>query len=240
MVVHCLFEQSGTFKNAFRKLGFDAYDYDIENRFGETDFQMDLFTEITSAYNNEPSIFDNITCDDLILCFFPCIRFSASCLYLISTNMSQFSNYTLEERLEVSKGYEKQQYELYQMICNLFIVVLRKNLRMIVENPATQPHYLSMYFPIKSTIIDNDRRVLGDNFAKPTQYWFINIKPQNNKIKQRFVFGGKPICKMDKGIVRSLITPEYAENFIKKYVLKENLYENNDIASTDKSTHQKT
>ena len=29
--VHCLFEQSGTFKNEFKKLGIDAYDYDIQN-----------------------------------------------------------------------------------------------------------------------------------------------------------------------------------------------------------------
>ena len=27
--VHCLFEQSGTFKNEFKKLGVDAEDYDV-------------------------------------------------------------------------------------------------------------------------------------------------------------------------------------------------------------------
>lgn len=27
--VHCFFEQSGTFKNEFKKLGIDALDYDI-------------------------------------------------------------------------------------------------------------------------------------------------------------------------------------------------------------------
>lgn len=46
MKVHCLFEQSGTFKNQFKKLGYEAYDYDIQNEFGETDFQVDLFAEI--------------------------------------------------------------------------------------------------------------------------------------------------------------------------------------------------
>lgn len=29
MKVYCLFEQSGTFKNEFKKLGYDALDYDI-------------------------------------------------------------------------------------------------------------------------------------------------------------------------------------------------------------------
>lgn len=27
--VHCLFEQSGTFKKAFKELGYNAIDYDI-------------------------------------------------------------------------------------------------------------------------------------------------------------------------------------------------------------------
>ena len=46
MEVHCLFEQSGTFKNEFRKLGNNAYDYDIQNEFNQTDYVIDLFKEI--------------------------------------------------------------------------------------------------------------------------------------------------------------------------------------------------
>lgn len=45
-MVHCFFEQSGTFKNEFKKLGYDAEDYDIQNEFGETDHITDLFSEI--------------------------------------------------------------------------------------------------------------------------------------------------------------------------------------------------
>ena len=44
--IHLLFEQSGTFKNEFKKLGYEAYDYDILNDFDETDCQIDLFQEI--------------------------------------------------------------------------------------------------------------------------------------------------------------------------------------------------
>lgn len=44
--VFCLFEQSGTFKKEFRKLGIDAEDYDIQNDFGETEHICDLFAEI--------------------------------------------------------------------------------------------------------------------------------------------------------------------------------------------------
>lgn len=51
MVYHCLFEQSGTFKNEFKKLGYEAYDYDILDDFKETDFKVDLFNEIEKAYS---------------------------------------------------------------------------------------------------------------------------------------------------------------------------------------------
>ena len=46
MIAHCFFEQSGTFKNEFRKLGIESYDYDILNDYGQTDYQIDLFAEI--------------------------------------------------------------------------------------------------------------------------------------------------------------------------------------------------
>ena len=69
MVAHCLFEQSGTFKNEFKKLSYEAYDYDIQNEFGETDYVIDLFAEIEGGYQGKPSIFDNISTDDLILAF---------------------------------------------------------------------------------------------------------------------------------------------------------------------------
>ena len=59
--VHCFFEQSGTFKREFIKLGIPAEDYDIQNNFGETDHTDDLFAEIDKAFNDEPSLFKDIT-----------------------------------------------------------------------------------------------------------------------------------------------------------------------------------
>lgn len=88
--VHCFFEQSGTFKNEFKKLGYDAEDYDIQNNFGETDHVVDLFAEIENAYDGKPSIFDNISSEDLIMAFFPCIYFS--CLSQMAMRFS-YRNY---------------------------------------------------------------------------------------------------------------------------------------------------
>ena len=49
--VHLMFEQSGVFKQEFRKLGIPAEDYDIQSNFGETDHIIDLFAEIDKAYS---------------------------------------------------------------------------------------------------------------------------------------------------------------------------------------------
>ncbi len=55
--VHCFFEQSGTFKNEFLKLGIPAEDYDIQNNFNQTDHVVDLFGEIEKAYANRTKAF---------------------------------------------------------------------------------------------------------------------------------------------------------------------------------------
>ena len=49
--VHCFFEQSGTFKREFIKLGIPADDYDIQINFGETAHTGDLFKAIEDAYD---------------------------------------------------------------------------------------------------------------------------------------------------------------------------------------------
>ena len=90
--VHCLFEQSGTFKNEFKKLGIDAEDYDILNDFGETDHIVDLFGQIRGGYCGKPSIFDTFSKDDLIVAFFPCTRFEAKIPLGFRGEMAQQKN----------------------------------------------------------------------------------------------------------------------------------------------------
>ena len=58
--VHCLFEQSGTFKNVFKEKGYESFSYDLSDSFDQTDFVCDLFFEINNAFNQKPSIFDTI------------------------------------------------------------------------------------------------------------------------------------------------------------------------------------
>ncbi len=55
--VFCLFEQSGTFKNEFIKLGIPAEDFDILNDFGQTDHVIDLFSEIRGGVRRKEKHF---------------------------------------------------------------------------------------------------------------------------------------------------------------------------------------
>ena len=79
--IHCLFEQSGTFKNVFKEFGHEALDYDILNEHGQTDVQIDLFKEIENEYDNivngsmiHKTIFTNMSKDnDFIMAFFPAL-----------------------------------------------------------------------------------------------------------------------------------------------------------------------
>lgn len=219
--VHCLFEQSGTFKNEFKSLGIDAEDYDIKNEFGETDHNVDIFAEIEKAYNHEESIFDNIGDCDLIFAFFPCTRFEAQIQMAFRGERPNERGWSDEKKIEQSMRLHEELHRLYMLICKLFTVCLRGGWRMIVENPYNQ-HYLTTYFPIKPSLIDNDRSKNGDYYRKPTQYWFINCKPENNIVftpldfvKQRKITHREP----GQETQRSMIHRQYAERFIKSYVL---------------------
>lgn len=123
--VYCLFEQSGTFKNAFKSIGVNAEDYDIQNEFGETDHVVDLFNEIDKAYDGEPSIFDSIGEADLVFAFFPCTRFEAIIPLAFRGEQVQQKNKTDIEKLAYSMKLHEELHSLYMRICKLFTIFLR-------------------------------------------------------------------------------------------------------------------
>ena len=226
--IHCFFEQSGTFKKEFQKLGYEAYDYDIQNEFGETDYVIDLFKEIDNAYDNKPSIFDNITSNDLIMAFFPCIYFTGSTNPVLFTlGHNNYKNLTLREKLDkiIQRGKDRQYF--YEMIQKMVGVCLLRNLRLIIENPwsTNGAHYLKDNFFKNPDLIDNNRTLRGDDFVKPTGYWFFNCEPtfgcsfEPNK-NHNIIFKCKPskmggVCSTE----RSMINPKYARNFICDFIL---------------------
>lgn len=219
MKVHCLFEQSGTFKNEFKKLGYEAFDYDILNDYGETDYQLDLYKEIEGGYENKPSIFDQFSKDDIILAFFPCTRFEAQILLSFWGQQNQDKNMSDIEKLERDLRLHKELHENYLLITKLAIIVLKRGLKMVFENPAGEQHYLTRYWCLKPSIIDKDRRNNGDAFKKPTQYWFIGFKPKNNLVFEPLDYVQTKTWSGLSARERSEIHPQYANRFIRQYLI---------------------
>lgn len=243
--VHCFFEQSGVFKNAFKKLGIPAEDYDIQNNFGETDHVVDLFAEIEKAYGGvEPSLFDTIGKDDLIIAFFPCIKFC---------NIAEYNQRNAQEHLRrigkpineiyaFLKKESDERYFMYQKCLKMHGAVEIRGLRMVMENPWSEVNYTNYFWFRKVTFIDHDRTTRGDYFKKPTGYWFTNCEPTHGNTYQptppheiRNVGIGywkqkpnkNPKDKIAKsssvaGLCseeRSMISPDYARNFICDFIL---------------------
>lgn len=224
--VHCLFEQSGTFKNEFKKLGINAEDYDILNDFGETDHVVDLFAHIRGGYNGEPSLFDNVSKNDLIVAFFPCTRFESQIHLGYRGEMFQQKDWSDLEKLHYSMKLHEELHELYELISMMVCICLEKGLRIIIENPYSSPHYLTDYWCIKPSLIDRDRSLNGDYYKKPTQYWFINCEPEENFIFEPIyavdtyrVSGKKNRKDVSKKVERSLLHPQYANRFIRQKII---------------------
>lgn len=226
--VHCFFEQSGTFKNEFRKLGYEAFDYDIQNNFGETNFVIDLFAEIEKAYRGGGrSVFDNITSDDLIVAFFPCIYFCEKSMWHFQFSCNNYRKLNNEQKVKKIIEREDSRHSFYKILLEFVGVIEKKKLRMIFENPYTQPHFLTNNFVIPPTIIDKDRSRRGDFRRKPTQYFFFNCEPTNGFTHQQTP-GSKILTHDDlrggihAGICseeRSMISSDYARNWICDFVL---------------------
>ena len=226
MKAHCLFEQSGTFKNEFKKLGIEAFDYDILNDYGQTDFQIDLFAEIEKAYKGGQSIFDDFTKEDIILAFFPCVRFEDQIMVHMRGQCNTQVSWTDEQKLEYSMKLQNELSENYNLISKMVIVCLRKELRLMIENPYSPQHYLKQYWSLSPKIIDRDRTANGDWMKKPTQYYFVNFDPKQNILFESLEYVPRQVFKKitnDNGKKRkerrSEIHSQYANRFIRKYLI---------------------
>ena len=221
--VHCFFEQSGTFKNEFIKLGIPAEDYDIRNHFGQTDHVIDLFAEIEKAYDGDASIFDNITKDDLIMAFFPCIYFSCLSQMAMTWGCVNYRKKTVREATDLILDRTKDREKFYTLAIKMLATAKERGLRLIMENPWSMQTYLKANFVIPPTLIDKDRSLRGDHFKKETAYWFINCTPTDGKSYQPAqkvrVLDKKGAVKGICSEERSMISPDYARNFICDFIL---------------------
>lgn len=228
--VHCFFEQSGTFKNEFINLGIPAEDYDIQNHFGQTDHVIDLFAQIEAAYDGKASVFDTIKPSDLIMAFFPCIYFCSGSQIDQTYKSVHYKKMTIHEKTNAILKRQENRTKFLGLLTKLFCIVYERDLRMVVENPASHNFLITdgQNFVEPPTFIDKDRTKRGDVFRKPTAYWFVNLKPtthththmQTPKSKIRKIWNAKKgeragLCSE----ARSMISQDYARNFICDFIL---------------------
>lgn len=232
---HCLFEQSGTFKNEFIKLGIPAEDYDIQNNFGETDHVIDLFAEIDREYDrltdetrrDETSIFSAIDpSQDLVMAFFPCIHFCDAKTLIFRGQAIQQKNRSLSQICRENLGYAQERERFFELLLKLCYIAAELKIKLIIENPYNWSGmtYLENNF-FKPAVIDKNRMLRGDYFVKPTGYWYFNLEPtegfsyQNDK-EQKIIMRTKSsdeagLCSEE----RSMISPDYARNFICDFII---------------------
>lgn len=174
------------------------------------------------------SIFDNITQDDLIMAFFPCINFcDAKTMMFKGVHIAQ-KNWSIDKIMDSNIRFAKEREHYFEILMMLAAICARRGLRLVIENPwnTSGETYLQRNF-IKPTIIDNDRTRRGDVFVKPTAYWFIGCEntmgftlQKDKEIK--IVYKTKDSRKIETGTCseeRSMIHPDYARNFICDFIL---------------------
>lgn len=127
--------------------------------------------------------------------------------------------------------------KFYKLLIKFCFVCIKRGLRMVFENPYSTNTYLKGNFIKPPDIVDTDRTLRGDYMVKPTAFWFFNCEPTNLESRQTcrkedrkyFAIHTTPSKPKDKVVKsgkvglcseeRSMISPDYARNWICDFVL---------------------
>lgn len=153
--VYCLFEQSGTFKNIFKKYGFNAIDIDIDNQFYETDLIIDLFECIDKLPNGYLA---EITKDDLIIAFFPCTWFSDYNTLILNGKWYNFRKMKDFEKQIYIKNRKCSQNIAARLLLKLIKFCKENKIPLIIENPYSQ-YIINL---LGKPNIKHNRNIYGD------------------------------------------------------------------------------
>ena len=160
------------------------------------------------------------------MAFFPCTRFEAQILLYYRGDAIGQKKWSEQQKLEYDLKIHAELARNYELITKLAIIILKRNLRMVFENPYSTQHYLTNYWCLRPKIIDMDRRLNGDYMTKPTQYWFIGFEPKQNLVfepldwvEYRTHQEMKSKDGKSKTVRRSEIHPQYANRFIRQYLI---------------------
>lgn len=166
-----------------------------------------------------------MSCDDLILAFFPCIYFCATSQMAFYWGCTNYRKLNYRQKTEKILQRAKDRELFFSLAVKMLTVAKVRGLRLIMENPWSEQTYLKANFVMPPTIVDMNRMQRGDYFVKPTAYWYINCDAtygrsyQNDKEKKTIMTtkgaSRAGLCSEE----RSLISPDYARNWICDFVL---------------------
>ena len=159
------------------------------------------------------------------MAFFPCIYFSAISQMLMSWGDLNYRNKTVREKSDLILARSHNREYFFGLAVKMLTLAKDRGVRLIMENPWNEQHFLKANFIVPPSLIDKDRTLRGDYYKKPTAYWFINCTPtygrswQKDK-QQKTIMKAKQspqagLCSED----RSMISPDYARNFICDFIL---------------------
>lgn len=171
-------------------------------------------------------MFDNITKDDLIVAFFPCIYFCAMSQMAFTLGYTNYRKMEDYEKIKAILKREENRSKFYKLMLMFIGVCLKNGFRMVMENPWSEQTYLKANAPKAPDVVDMDRTRRGDCMVKPTAFWFWNCKNENGFTYQPYQGKTKTIlntkgsskagiCSED----RSMISSDYARNWICDFII---------------------
>ena len=173
----------------------------------------------------QESIFDNMTNDDLIVAFFPCIYFCATSQMAFSFGYTNYRKLNMKAKTDKILERSANREHFFKLAVKMISMAEQRGLRLIMENPWSEQTFLKANFVIPPTLVDNNRMLRGDYYVKPTAYWYINCEPTNgesyqNDKEKRTILKSKGASKA--GLCseeRSMISTDYARNFICDFII---------------------
>ena len=143
-----------------------------------------------------------------------------------SLNSVNYRSLTDAEAIDKIIERQNKRNEYLVRLTKFVGVCMRRNIRMIFENPITGS-FLNNYFLKPPTVKDTNRMMRGDFYAKPTGYWFWNCEPTYGKSIQmdkekKLISQAETRWIQKAGLCseeRSMISPDYARNFICDFIL---------------------
>lgn len=159
------------------------------------------------------------------MAFFPCIYFCATSQIAINWNNRNYRKLNVKEKTDAIIERSGNREKFFVLAIKMLSIAKQMGIRLIMENPWAEQTYLKANFVQAPSLVDNNRRMRGDYYEKPTAYWYINCEPtigrsyQYDKPKKTIMnargSGQSGLCSEE----RSMIHPDYARNFICDFIL---------------------